>query len=326
MPAPLPMGRMNSLQAFAPAAQEIAGLWWLLFGVALVVTLLVFAGLFLALRRAGRNEHELPHHPLDAPRKGNRAVLLYGAIIPTVILTVVFGFAVRSLNVLAGPPAREDGLTVQVIGHQFWWEMRYLLPGQDEAIPVANEMWLPVGQRVRIELTSPDVIHSFWVPSLHGKQDTIPGQLNEFWIEAGEPGLYRGICAEFCGEQHANMHFLLRAVSDGEFENWLARQAEDAVNVDGNALAMQGRQLFSQSGCAACHVVRGVQARGLLGPDLTHFASRETLGAGIRPNNRGNLAGWIMNPHGIKRGVRMPPADLSAHELAAMLAYLEALQ
>lgn len=220
---------------------------------------------------------------------------------------------------------------MQVIGHQFWWEFRYMQPGDQEAAVTANELHLPVGQRVRLELTSSDVIHSFWVPSLHGKMDTIPNQINRFWIESDKTGLYRGFCAEFCGPQHANMQMLVRVQSENDFNTWMERQRAEAPEIAESETAdvdsaRRGRQLFAQRGCSACHTIRGVTAIANLGPDLTHVASRDTLGAGIRVNNRGNLAGWIMNPQGIKRGARMPPSNLSGDELNDLLNYMETLR
>ncbi|MDO4263702.1 MAG: cytochrome c oxidase subunit II [Deinococcus sp.] len=327
----LPIGEMNSLNPAGPAAQEISRLWDILLWVSVAIGVLVVGGLFAALRRARENERELAAEPLEAPKKGEQAVMWLGANVPALILAVVFGFTVRTLNVLAGPPPREDALTLQVVGHQYWWEFRYLRPGEtgEAAVITANELQLPVGQRIRVELTASDVIHSFWVPALAGKMDTIPGQTNEFWIQADKEGLYRGICAEFCGTQHANMHFLARAVPANDFEQWLTAQAADAADVDGDDLAVRGRQLFNQRGCAACHNVRGHTTQNLVnnvGPDLTHFASRETIAAGMRPNTRGHLSGWVLNAQGVKPGNLMPPVNLSGEELDAMLAYLEALR
>lgn len=324
--ATLTFGHADVLDPAGPAAREIASLGWLMFVVAGLVFVAVVTGLLLALRRAGQNEDRLPDAPLAVPQRGRRLVIWGGAIIPALILTVVFGFTVRALVVLAGPPAREEALTVQIIGHQFWWEMRYLTPdGQTQAAVTANEMLLPVGQRVRLELTSDDVIHSFWVPSLHGKMDTVPNQINRFWIQADREGLYQGICAEFCGAQHANMYLRLRAVSDQEFVTWMNAQRQPVRPAEGES-AVQGRELFVQRGCGNCHTIRGVTAQSNLGPDLTHLASRDTLGAGMMVNNRGNLAGWVVNAQGVKRGSLMPPFSFNGEELDNLLNYLEGLE
>lgn len=319
-------GHADVLDPAGPAAREIASLGWLMFVTAGLVFVLVVAFLFVALRRARQNETRLPDAPLAVPQRGRRVVIWAGAIVPAVILTVVFGFTVRSLVALAGPPERGEAITVQVIGHQFWWEMRYLTPGNPEVAAVtANEMLLPVGERVRVELTSDDVIHSFWIPSLHGKMDTIPNQLNRFWIQADRLGLYQGPCAEFCGAQHANMYVRLRAVPLAEFEAWMDAQRQSALPASTES-AVRGREIFTQRGCANCHSIRGVSARSNLGPDLTHLASRETLGAGMMPNNRGNLSGWILNAQGVKRGSLMPPFTFNGRELDDLLNYLEGLE
>lgn len=330
----LPIGQHDALRSAGEGAHEIALLWWLMFGISVAVFIAVVIGLVLALRRAKANEDTLPNNPLAAPQKGNRAIIWLGAIIPAVILTVVFGFTVRALGIISGPPAREEALTVQIIGHQYWWEFRYLNPNDNNAAVTANELHIPAGQRVRLELTSSDVIHSFWVPSLQGKMDTIPGQVNRFWIQADKPGLFRGFCAEFCGAQHANMQLLVRVQPENEFADWMERQRAEAASIEGGTnadaafidSARRGRQLFAQRGCTACHTIRGVSAIANLGPDLTHFASRETLGSGIRVNNRGNLSGWIMNAQGIKRGAAMPPSNLSGEELNDLLNYMETLR
>lgn len=319
-------GLTSSLDARGPAAAEIAFLWWLMFGIAAVVFVIVLGALAYALMRA-RREGQRPEDPAKASRQGNRAVLWLGAIIPALILTVVFGFNVRSLVVLAGPPSRDEALTIQAVGHQFWWEIRYLRPGQSdgEAVVSANEVWLPVGQRVRLEVTGDDVIHSFWIPSLHGKIDTIPGETNVFWLEADREATLRGLCAEFCGLQHANMAFIVRAVPPQDFDTWLAGQARPAP-IPATAAAQRGQQIFLGSACVYCHAIRGTNASGRIGPDLTHFASRETIGAGLLENNRGNLAGWTVNAQALKPGNRMPPMYLDGDSLQDLLTYMETLR
>lgn len=174
-------------------------------------------------------------------------------------------------------------------------------------------------------MSSGDVIHSIWIPELHGKIDMIPGRSNSLVIIADQPGEYRGQCAEFCGTQHAKMHFIVVAEPEDRFAAWLERQAQPA-NEPSNALQLQGREIFLGSGCVYCHTVAGTNANSNFGPDLTHLASRRTLAAGILENNRGNLSGWILNPQVIKPGNKMPPHALSGAELNALLAYLESLE
>jgi cytochrome c oxidase subunit 2 len=195
----------------------------------------------------------------------------------------------------------------------------------DQGIITANEIYIPVGEPVRIELTSEDVNHSFWVPELHGKLDMIPGRTNVFWLEAEQAGDFWGICAEFCGVQHANMLFLVIAQPADDFDTWLAAQQQAAVPPN-DELTQFGHQIFIDASCDSCHAIAGTDAVGRLGPDLTHMASRRTLAAGILENNLGNLGGWIINPQHIKPGNLMPSSDLSGPELQALLAYLQSLE
>lgn len=315
------MGELNVLNPAGPAASEISFLWWLLFWTATVVGVIVFGLLLFALRGRKNTTSQKVNHQETKKGSRDRFILIGGGLIPALILIVIFGFALRSMIVLAGPPAREEAITIQAVGHQWWWEIRY----PNEAIVTANELWLPVGERVRLEVTGGDVIHSFWVPNLHGKIDTIPGQTNVFWLEASRAGLFRGECAEFCGLQHANMAFMVNAVERGDFEAWLERQRTPVSEFVQEQYAV-GKAVFQDEGCAGCHAVRGTPAQGQLGPDLTHIASRMTLGAGILENNRGNLAGWTVNAQAHKPGNKMPPIYLEGDRLQALLDYLEGLE
>jgi cytochrome c oxidase subunit 2 len=201
----------------------------------------------------------------------------------------------------------------------WWWEVRYPAPG----IVAANELHIPAGQPVRLEMTSADVIHSFWVPRLHGKRDLIPGISTTFWIEASEPGVYRGVCAEYCGTQHANMAFDVVAHAPEEFAAWLAAPARRGPH---SAAEQPGLAVFRRAGCGQCHAIRGTPAVGTAGPDLTDFGSRRTIAAGMLPNTRGHLAGWIANPQAIKPGSKMPRTYLDGDELWTLVLYLESLQ
>lgn len=298
------------------AATEINRLWWLLFGLGSAVYVAVMGYLLLALYRC----RQPPTDNSVASGGSIRTVIWGGIILPVLILLIVYGFTVRTLWALVARPTADE-LVVEVIGHQWWWEVRY--PSQ--TIITANELHLPVGQPVRIQLTSADVIHSFWVPELHGKLDMIPGRTNTFWLEADRPGAYWGICAEFCGTQHANMLFLVIATPPAQFAEWLAAQ-QQTPPAPTTALAQQGQQLFMNSACAQCHTIAGTPATGRLGPDLTHLAGRRTLAAGILENNVGNLGGWLMNPQHIKSGNLMPATLLTGEELQALLAYLQTLE
>jgi cytochrome c oxidase subunit 2 len=204
-----------------------------------------------------------------------------------------------------------------VVGHTFWWEVTY----PDLDITTANEIHVPVDQPVRLQLTTEDVIHSFWIPRLHGKVDMIPGTENTLTFTATETGRFRGQCAEFCGIAHAQMVAYVEAQAPDAFDDWVDGQQQDAA-----APATAGQEVFLEAGCAACHTVAGTEAVGGVGPDLTHLASRETLAAGIVPNTRDSLAALILDPWGVKPGIAMPPAELDDAQLAALLDYLQELQ
>ncbi|RIK57506.1 MAG: cytochrome c oxidase subunit II [Chloroflexi bacterium] len=305
----------SALEPQGPAAAEIAGLSRLLFVMGGAVYLAVMGFLGVALLRRSRRQGAYDE---QERRTGNR-ILTAGVTLTVVILLVVFGFTV-STQVALSLPAKAGDLTIRVIGRQWWWEVQY--PTQQ--ITTANEIHIPVGRPVKIELLSEDVIHSFWVPELHGKLDMIPGETNVFWIEADHAGDYWGLCAEFCGMQHAKMQFLVVAVPPEEYDAWVARQQQPA-RPPADDLAARGQEVFLGGSCIYCHTISGTDATGRLGPDLTHLASRRTLGAGALPNNRGNLGGWVVDSQHIKPGNLMPATAISGDDLQALLAYLEGL-
>lgn len=254
------------------------------------------------------------------PRGGGLSwIVIGGVVMPAIIL---LGTMVYSLAVLAqtSRPNGKPALAVQVVGHRWWWEVRYPGTSPEQVFVTANEIHIPVGVPVRLELTTADVIHSFWIPQLAGKTDLIPGQRNVAWIEADTAGRYWGHCGEYCGLQHANMMMTVVAEPAAEFTGWLAAQRLPA------AAGGQGRAVFDRSACAVCHTVRGTDAAGILGPDLTHVASRATIAAGALANSQGNLVGWIANPQGIKPGVLMPAVPLSPGDLQAVVSYLRELE
>lgn len=305
----------STLNPRGPGAAQIAFLAWVLFVIAGIVFVIVMGLLIYALFRRRRG---LPGS--EPPPGGSRTfVALGGAIIPALILVGVFVLTLGTMRALA--MGREQPLTIRVTGYQWWWEVAY----PDHDVVTANEIHIPVGQPVRLELVSGDVIHSFWVPELHGKMDLIPGQTNRFDIEASEAGMFWGQCAEFCGTQHARMAFVVIAQPVDEFAAWIAHQQQPAV-VPADGLTRQGQQVFLGSACVYCHAIKGTNASSRFGPDLTHLASRQRIGAGILENNRGNLAGWILNPQTLKPGNKMPPSALTSAELLALLAYLESLE
>ena len=308
----------SAIHPQGPAAERIADLWWILLAVGGVVFVLVMVLLLVALLRRSRGD-DPPAAALANPG-GGRFIVLGGIVMPVLVLTGVLALTVNTLLALAAP-AQSDDTVVEVIGHQYWWEVRY--PGQE--VVTANELHIPAGVPVRLRLTAHDVIHSFWVPELHGKLDMIPNQTNTFWLQADQPGIYRGLCAEFCGVQHAKMTFLVVAQPEAEYRAWLQQQQAPAAIPD-EPLAQRGLEVFLGAGCAHCHTVRGTDATGALGPDLTHLAARRTLAAGILPNEQENLANWIVDPQHSKPGNLMPPTPLADEDLQSLLAYLATLQ
>jgi cytochrome c oxidase subunit 2 len=301
-----------------PGAERIAELFWAMTVLGAIV-FLIFCGA-LAWALAHRREAPLRPRP-DEDRRRTRMILLFGAALPALILVPLLFWTYGTLAAI-DPRARPVDLVVDVVGKQWWWEIRYrdTVPGR--TFTTANELHVPVGKRVELRLTSTDVIHSFWVPELQGKTDLIPGRENVTWIEASRPGEYGGQCAEYCGLQHATMGLLVVAQSEAEFERWAAGQRAGAKADTVNA---QGRQAFLRA-CGYCHTVRGTPAGGRMGPDLTHVASRRTLAAGLLPNTPGHLGGWIANPQALKPGTRMPRLPLSRDEFRLIHLYLQTLR
>lgn len=310
---------LSVLDPASPQADLLARLSWWMFGFGGAVLLLVTVLVLVAVLRARRADRD---RPVDE-RRGHWAVVAGGVLLP---LLAASGLLVASIAIgrtTLGPPP-QDALTVEVTGHQWWWELHYLDEQGRRIASTANEMHVPVGRPVRVLLKSDDVIHSFWAPSLQGKTDLVPGRTNEAWFQADREGVFRGQCAEFCGLQHALMAFLVVAQPPAQFDAWLARQAAPARE-PADALAAEGRRVFESRACVMCHAVRGTVAGGLVAPDLTHLAGRRTLAAGRLPNNAGSLAAWIMDPQQVKPGTRMPPTRLSGDELHALLHYLRSL-
>jgi len=299
----------------APASVEaraLADLGWVLVAGAATVFVLVMALLALGLRARRR----------AVPTAW--WVLGGGIAFPVVVLSALLGHAVMRTAVLSAAPAGAP-LVVGITGHLWWWEVRYHDAASGRWIALANELHLPAGRPVQLGLASADVIHSFWVPTLGGKMDLVPGRVNRLVITPQREGVHRGVCAEFCGTQHGRMALHIVVQSPADFERWLAAQAAPAAAA-GDALLQRGRAAFLAHGCAGCHAVRGVAEGGALGPDLTHVGSRLHVGAGTVPTGRDALARWIADPHVLKPGARMPafghldPATLDA--LAAYLAHL----
>ena len=310
--------------ARGPSADRIAGLWWLFVVLGAAVFVLVVVLLVVPMvRRRRAAALSPPADHADAPSFASRWIVGFGVVLPVVVLVVALWASVATMRAL---PRNGDGLVIDVVGRQFWWSATY----RGEQVTVANEIHIPVGERVELKLTSADVIHSFWVPELGGKLDLLPDGVNTMVIEADEPGTYGGVCAEFCGLQHAKMRFLVVAEPRADFDAWLATQRQSAAEPSTEA-AVRGRDVFEQHGCAGCHAVRdATDERGartdVAGPDLTHVASRATLAAGTVDNTTDNLTAFLRDPDAVKDGTLMPTADLTDAELADLVAYVEGLE
>ena len=294
------------------AAGAIEWLWWLMFWVCTAIFVLVLVLLVIALLRRRRADR-------PAPPLGQGFIIALGIVMPAVVLV---GFLIANLVIARDITEHDAALTIRVVGRQWWWHVEY----PEHGIVGANEIHIPAGVPVRLELRSADVIHSFWVPRLAGKMDMTPGvEITNLVIRADAPGTYRGQCAEYCGTQHALMAFHVVALPPDQFDEWVERARRPAAPPADERL-LRGYKAFSDAACGNCHAIRGTEFTGRIGPDLTLLGSRLTLGAGTVPNNRGNLEGWISNPQAIKPGNLMPPTYLSADELHAMADYLETLK
>jgi cytochrome c oxidase subunit II len=306
------------LDARSPDAAAIVDLWWILLALTGIPAVLTIAVLVLAAVRTPAESSRVV-----STRRQTWIILLAGAALPLVIIITLLTASVGTSTRVRSLEAQQ-ALTIDVIGRQFWWEVRY----PDHDIVTANEVHIPVGQPVRLRITSGDVIHSFWVPQLHGKRDMMPGKVDELWLHAEQVGVYRGQCAEFCGIQHALMLFEVVALSADAFDDWLEVHRQP-VTEPVDPLARRGLAVYEAAECGHCHNIEGITpetAAGVLGPDLTHIASRRTLGAGILANNRGNLGGWILGPQTFKPGNNMPASVMAPDDLHALLFFLETLR
>jgi cytochrome c oxidase subunit 2 len=308
-------GPQSALDPAGRGAEQIADLlWWMTVGG--VVIWLAVIGLALYTLRLEREPHSL---------RGARLLIVGGGVVfPTLILTVLLAYGLALLPGLVAP-APAGSLKVAVSGEQWWWRVRYFLPG-GETVELANEIRLPVGEPVEFHLDSPDVIHSFWIPPLGGKVDMIPGRVNRLVLEPTRTGVFRGVCAEYCGTSHALMAFSVVVQEKSEFTSWLARQAAPAPPPTGPLVA-RGQHVFDANGCGACHTIRGTSAAGTIGPDLTHVGGRVSLGAGILANEPAAFVRWIAHTQEVKPAVLMPAFGmLPPEDLDALAAYLESLQ
>lgn len=251
---------------------------------------------------------------------GHRQLEIIWTTIPFLILVVITGFMVRTMWAVDVPTDLKQKADLEIVGHQWWWEARYA-----NGVVVANEIHIPAGRRLLAEVQSFDVIHDFWVPQLARKMDAIPGQPNRVWLQASQPGTYLGFCAEYCGTQHAWMQIRVVAHTEAEYAAWEKQQQAPAAAAT-DALAARGEKLFRDRTCISCHAVSPMATPPRTAPDLTHFATRATLGAGVLPNTRENLRTWLLQPEVVKPGTLMPNFRLRPDEADALVAYLETLK
>ena len=291
---------------------------WIFFAAAALAFVLIVGLLLWVVAR--RSRQPATDAQLRDERGPERWILLGGVLVPGIALALLLGVSIRTMSSLASPPSQERAI-VEILAHRWWWEVNYPADG----ISSANHLVLPVGEPARVRVRSEDVIHSFWPPQLGGKLDALPDRWTTTWLEADRPGRYRGLCAEFCGLQHARMHFIVDVLSKSDYERWRERARRDAREPT-TASQRRGLALFESHACAYCHTIRGTQAAGEVGPDLTHLASRPSLAAGTLRNSRGNLGGWIADPQHVKPGALMPPGRFTGSELQALLDYLESLR
>jgi cytochrome c oxidase subunit II len=319
------VGDHSDFNPAGPQASNIEWLYWVIFWIVLgafVLTIIAFA-------RASARSHTSSTEMLPIrkdPEGDRRAAWAVGI---AVAVTVLILFAVLFLSVITGKKVEgltsSNPVTIQITGHQWWWEVIYPNPQADQTVTTANEIHVPVGKPVVILTHSADVIHSFWAPSVNGKRDLLPGYSSAFWIQIDKAGTYHGQCAEFCGLQHAHMGFSIVAEDESQFEAWEAQQLKPAADPS-DPEAARGKQVFLTHACLMCHTIRGTDAGSRTGPDLTHLASRKMIAAETLPNTRGALAGWIIDPQRIKPGNRMAPNPLAPDDLQALITYLQTLQ
>ncbi|HEX2184413.1 MAG TPA: cytochrome c oxidase subunit II [Chloroflexota bacterium] len=316
----------STIDPRGPAARLIYDLFvtWIFWPAVFVFFAVEGLLLYAIFRFRGR-----PGDPLPPQIHGNTRLEITWTIIPALILIVILAMTFRTQAALATPPPA-DALTVRVIGHQWWWEFEY----PELGVTTANELHIPVGVPIRVQLESVDVIHSFWVPHLAGKMDAIPGRINAMTMQADEAGTYNGQCAEFCGIEHALMRLVVVAQSRAEFDAWVRNErsipafsATPTAGAGADAsLVARGAQLFSTGACITCHTLRGTPAQARTGPDLTHFGSRQTIAANTLPNTPENLRRWLRNPQAVKPGNLMPNLNLSDQDVEALAAYLQSLK
>lgn len=285
-----------------------------MFAVSFLVLLVTLGLLLVGIGLQWRGERKIS-------RRWARVLVFGGGVVAPFLTVATISASGLIISSETEGKVATRGQAIRVIGERWWWEFQYVDENGEVIATTANELHLPVGQRSRLELISDNVIHSFWAPNLQGKTDLVPGTVNTLSIEPDVAGVFRGQCAELCGLQHAMMGFLVIAQPPAEFDAWLARQSEPAQTDES-----EGVDIFFREGCAGCHTIRGIDAKGVQGPDLTHLASRRTIAAARLPNTRDNLRTWIAVGQTVKPGNLMPEFLLQPDEFSALLDFLEALE
>lgn len=318
-----------ALEPAGSQATHISQQWWFFFFVLTAIFAVVAVFLFIAISRRRSPAREATLQELLPPDpKGDRGLSRF--VIGCVIATVIILFTLLASDIVTGSAvyalsSDPNALIIKLTGHQWWWEVQYDDREPSNILTTANEIHIPTGRTVKIDLRSVDVIHSFWVPNLHGKKDLIPGHPASMWLKADREGQFRGQCAEFCGYQHAHMRLDFVVESPEKFQEWIAAQRANAPDPT-TASQRHGQEVFLQNQCVSCHSIQGTNARASLGPDLTHLGSRTLLAAGALPNQPRELADWIANPQKIKPGVKMPANQFTPDDLNALVDYLESLK
>jgi cytochrome c oxidase subunit II len=305
-----------------PAAASLARLGWFVLMLALAVTVVMWVIIALVLMRPRGSLDE--HLPIDAG--GGHGWILVGFLLSAGVLAAMYIAGLGSMSKFPLNDGRTTPADIRIVGHQWWWEVHYLDGPVHDHFVTANEIHIPAGRMVDIDLTSADVIHSFWVPALHGKVDLIPGNMNRIRIEASQPGVFPGSCAVYCGAEHAKMRLLVVAQTPADYRNWLANERRPGA-APSTADQRAGEQVFMSKACSLCHMVRGTEAEATFGPNLTHIGSRRMIGSNWLVNNTGNLAGWVVHAQAIKPAVLMPNVtDLTGDQLRELVAYLQNLK
>jgi cytochrome c oxidase subunit II len=318
----------NALAPAGPQAQSIGSLWWMFHWIFWAIWIAVVVCMFIAIFK-NRTPQDHPLQPEVKPDPaGEKRVGVVISILTGITVVILFVLLISDFVVgrkLFAMSKEDNQREIKITGQQWFWTAEYEDATASNIFTTANEFHIPVGVPIKFYLTSTDVIHSFWVPELHGKKDLIPGHDTQIWLKADKPGRYDGQCAEFCGHQHAKMRFAIIAEDADTFKKWCETQRAPARQPTTNE-QIRGQQVFLNTTCITCHTIGGTKAGGRVGPPLTHVGGNQTIAANSVPNDEEHLREWINNPHQFKPGVRMPMNNLPDEDLKALAAYLHSLE